>query len=131
MIKNFFLVACIIALQTLNANAQDEIKSQFIADDVVAHFESGEKAVVLNCPAGSVCLPKGDSRGVCLGGRDKCGRAAAEPNPFDLLITFELGSDRLSGVAMANLREFAKALNADSMKGRLFDVDGVGLRRSA
>jgi outer membrane protein OmpA-like peptidoglycan-associated protein len=41
-----------------------------------------------------------------------------------MLITFELGSDRLSPQAKENLAEFAKALKGDKLAGATFDIDG-------
>ena len=129
MIKILAAVACAIALGTLNANAQDEIKPQFQAMEVLQHFETVENAVsAVKCPEGQICLPKRRSRGRCKGGKEKCGvRAKARvegEQGFDLLVTFELGSDRLSERAKINLGEFAKALNEPSLKGLSFDVNG-------
>jgi outer membrane protein OmpA-like peptidoglycan-associated protein len=128
MIKTFAAVMCIIALQTLNANAEGEIKPQFEATQVLEHFQPVEVEPKLNCPAGSVCLPKKKSRGVCIGAKAQCEQAVKKEfkakEGFDLLITFELGSDRLSAVAKANLEEFAKAMNTPLLRERSFNVDG-------
>lgn len=130
VIKIFAAVACAIALATLNANAQDEIKPQFEASDVLQHFETAGPGVLsVKCPEGQICLPKRASRGRCVGGKDKCGvraKARAEKNEegFDLLVTFELGSDRLSETSKVNLGEFARALNAPPLEDFSFDVNG-------
>ena len=129
MIKPFATAACIIALGVLNANAEGEIKPQFDATAVLEHFQPVEVAPEINCPAGSVCLPKKKSRGVCIGARSDCEDAPAKKSfteraGFDLLITFELGSDRLSAVAQANLQEFAKAIQAPLLLDRAFSIDG-------
>lgn len=128
MIRSLAVAICAIAVLTLNARAEGEIKPQFKADDVLGHFKQVEVAPKINCPAGSVCLPKKKSRGVCIGGSSDCGpkprTEVRSKGGFDLLITFELGSDQLSAVAMANLKEFAKALNADGLMGQGFNVDG-------
>lgn len=128
MIKALAAAAFAITLFPLNARAEGEIKSQFIAEDVLGHFERVEVAPQVNCPAGSVCLPKRKSRGVCVGARSDCGAPAKTEvramGGFDLLITFELGSDQLSDVAMANLQEFAKALDNEALSGQKFNVDG-------
>lgn len=80
------------------------------------------------CPAGSICLPKKKTRPVCIGSSAECARYPQgnelANNSFDLLITFELGSDRLSKQAQQNLREFAKAMNGDNLKHLSFYVDG-------
>ena len=67
---------------------------------------------------------------MCIGTDSKCAAeevAAAPAAPkggFDLLITFELGSDRLSEQAKANLREFAEAMKNPALAGATFNVDG-------
>ena len=134
MIKFLAAVVCAIALVTLNAMAQDEIKPQFQASDVLQHFETVNAAApAIKCPEGQVCLPKKRSRGRCKGGREKCGvRARAlkaqalkeGEEGFDLLVTFELGSDRLSETAKVNLGEFAKAMTVPPLKDLSFDVNG-------
>ncbi|MEM9062135.1 MAG: OmpA family protein [Pseudomonadota bacterium] len=128
MTKIFAAVTCAIALLSLNADAEDEIKPQFLADDVLAHFERIEGPAPIACPEGQQCLPKRKSRDVCIGPESKCGvprpTAVEDPGGFDLLITFELGSDRLSDTAMANLREFAKAIGSPELKASTFNVDG-------
>lgn len=128
MIKSTAIAMCAIALLALNARAEGEIKPQFQADDVLGHFEQVEIAVAIACPTGSVCLPKKKSRGVCVGANSECGgkpkTEIRAKGGFDLLITFELGSDRLSDVAVANLREFAKALSTPTLQDQEFNVDG-------
>ena len=131
MIRSLAVVACLIALGTLNANAEGEIKPQFDSEQVLEHFQPEEIAVIPDvvCPVGSVCLPKRQSRDVCVGSDSACEPKATKRvftprEGFNLLITFELGSDNLSKVAMANLREFAEALNAPLLQDRAFSIDG-------
>lgn len=126
MIKKALTVCALaIALPSL-AMAQ----AQYSAEDIAKHFSPAveEVAAVEECPAGNICLPKKKSRGVCIGSASKCGKktAAAKPDVggFDLLITFELGSDRLSAQAEQNLKEFAKAMTTDGLSGMKFNVDG-------
>ncbi len=67
------------------------------------------------------------TRAVCIGTSSACatGTAAApDPAGFDMLITFELGSDRLSAEAKENLAEFAKALRGDTLTNATFNIDG-------
>lgn len=95
----------------------------FKAEDVETHFKKG-----MTCEDGT-CLPKKKTRAVCIGTQsdcegDKAAAAAEDPGGFDMLITFELGSDRLSPQAQENLREFAKALKGDSLKEATFNIDG-------
>lgn len=67
---------------------------------------------------------KMQARAVCLD--DEC-TAAEEKKPdaaFDLLVTFDFNSDKLTDSAKANLDEFAKALNTDLLKELSFAVEG-------
>lgn len=120
-----FLPAAIICLP-LAAMAQ----AQYSADDVIGHFKQpeAEAAVAADCPEGAICLPKKATRAVCIGTDSACAAetaaAPAQPSGFDLLITFELGSDRLSEQAQENLREFAKAMSDPALEGAQFNVDG-------
>ncbi|MEM7422069.1 MAG: OmpA family protein [Pseudomonadota bacterium] len=119
-----FGVAVILCVISVSAQAQ----SQFKAEDVLEHFTPAVKEAGPECPEGAICLPKKKTRGVCIGSKSQCeGQTtakAADPGGFDLLITFELGSDRLSTTAQQNLREFAKALNSPALEGAQFNVDG-------
>ncbi|MEM7210445.1 MAG: OmpA family protein [Pseudomonadota bacterium] len=127
MFKMLVIVSCAIALASLNANGQDEIKPQFNSSDVLKHFEHASSVREISCPAGELCLPKKKSRGLCIGTASKCGskrEAAERSGGFDLLVTFELGSDLLSATAQANLSEFARALNAPGMARRTFYIEG-------
>ncbi len=103
---------------------------EYTAQEVIERF-SGNAAAADACPAGKPCLPKTKTRAVCIGTAAACAKqeaettaAAAPPSAFDLLITFELGSDRLSGQAQDNLREFAKALTSPELSNAQFNVDG-------
>ncbi|MEM1160427.1 MAG: OmpA family protein [Pseudomonadota bacterium] len=120
------LIAC-LALPTM-ASAQ---QAQYSADDITKHFDTtNEAAAAPACPEGQLCLQKKNTRAVCIGAASACaGQQAAQaaakpPSAFDLLITFELGSDRLSTQAQQNLSEFAKALNSDKLRETTFNVDG-------
>ena len=98
----------------------------FTKEEVEKHFKQAHE---LSCPEGQECLAKPAARGVCIGTKSECGAdktttARVEPTGFDLLITFELGSDRLSDQARENLAEFARALNGDALKSVEFNVDG-------
>jgi outer membrane protein OmpA-like peptidoglycan-associated protein len=125
MIYRLILATAIVCMP-LAAMAQ----AQYSAADVVGHFKQPETeaAAAPSCPEGSICLPKKGTRAVCIGTGSACaGQAAAapaEPSGFDLLITFDLGSDRLSDQAQANLREFAKAMSDPALDGTQFNVDG-------
>lgn len=95
------------------------------ASQIEAHFSKG-----LECPDGGICLPKKDQRKVCIGTDSECEAENAaiaardDPGAFDMLITFELGSDRLSQQAQQNLSEFAKAMMSDKLLQATFNIDG-------
>ncbi|MEM7446513.1 MAG: OmpA family protein [Pseudomonadota bacterium] len=118
------LLACLMVPGLAAAEAQ------YSADDITKHFDTTEAAAAPACPEGQLCLKKKKTRAVCIGAASACqGQQAAEaaakpPSAFDLLITFELGSDRLSTQAQQNLAEFAKALNSEKLRDTTFNVDG-------
>jgi outer membrane protein OmpA-like peptidoglycan-associated protein len=62
------------------------------------------------------------TRSVCIGTQAECG--PTDPNPFDLLVTFDLNSAKLTDSAKENLSEFAKALRDPQLSSRRFEVDG-------
>jgi outer membrane protein OmpA-like peptidoglycan-associated protein len=102
---------------------------QYSADDIVGHFKQDPAAAVEpDCPEGSICLPKKGTRAVCIGAASACAgsapAAAKPPSAFDLLITFELGSDELSAQARENLEVFARALQDPNLSSTTFNVDG-------
>lgn len=101
---------------------------QYSASEIEKHFSQSAA-----CPeGGSACITKPvKTRAVCLGTAQSCAQQEAEvqaaapaPAAFDLLITFELGSDRLSDQAKQNLAEFAKAMQSGSLADATFNVDG-------
>ncbi|MEM9059082.1 MAG: OmpA family protein [Pseudomonadota bacterium] len=119
MFKELVVAAALIALP-LGAQAQPAYSAQ----DIEKFFEPG-----MECEPGKPCLPKNQTRAVCVGTASVCNSkdtaaAAVDPGGFDMLITFELGSDRLSSTAKENLAEFAKALNGTSLKDARFNIDG-------
>jgi outer membrane protein OmpA-like peptidoglycan-associated protein len=76
-------------------------------------------------------LVKENTRSICIGASSACAAekaveeaAAPDPGGFDLLITFEIGSDRLSPQAKQNLAEFARALQGDTLADATFNIDG-------
>ncbi|HET7410957.1 MAG TPA: OmpA family protein [Paracoccaceae bacterium] len=105
-------------------------QAQYSASEVIGHFQQpeAEAAAAQDCPEGAICLPKQATRAVCIGTGSACAgdmvAAPAQQSSFDLLITFELGSDRLSEQAQANLREFAEAMKDPALKDAQFNVDG-------
>lgn len=105
-------------------------QAQYSAQDIVGHFKPAPAAAAEpNCPEGAICLPKKGTRAVCIGTGSACAgqqpAAAAKPaGAFDLLITFELGSDQLSPQARDNLAQFAAALKDPALSSTVFNVDG-------
>lgn len=124
------ILVAVVALMPAAAFGQ----AQYKAEEVIKRFTEPAKTGVdekgVACPAGKPCLRKAKTRAICVGTDSECAgtevaKAAAKPKGgFDLLITFELGSDQLSDQAKANLREFAKALNSEALKDARFNVDG-------
>jgi outer membrane protein OmpA-like peptidoglycan-associated protein len=84
----------------------------YSADDIEAFFSKNKPA---------------KTRAICIGTSSACNdqqAEAADPGGFDMLITFELGSDRLSSQAQENLSEFAKALTGNSLANAQFNIEG-------
>ena len=104
-------------------------QAEFNASDVVEHFKSDKGSASNNCNGNTPCLGKKKTRAVCIGTDSDCANddlaaAPAAKTGFDLLITFELGSDRLSEQAKINLREFARAMKSPELATATFNVDG-------
>jgi outer membrane protein OmpA-like peptidoglycan-associated protein len=73
----------------------------------------------------------GKTRSICIGTTEDCKKQdaaqAAPPPPvatFDLLVTFEFDSDKLTPAAKDNLDQFAKALKDPRLQGEKFEIDG-------
>lgn len=99
---------------------------EYSAEQILEHFSRKSKTGE-DCADGS-CLAKDNTRAVCIGTAAECAKQqaaqTAEAEGFDLLITFEIGSDRLSAQARSNLDEFARALSDPSLVSARFNVDG-------
>lgn len=120
---SLFAVVAVTCIVPLTAVAGP----QYSAGDIVGHFDQPPAAAEPDCPEGSVCLPKKGTRAVCIGTGSACAQEqpkSARAEAFDLLITFELGSDELSPQARENLAEFAKALKDPALSSVDFNVDG-------
>jgi outer membrane protein OmpA-like peptidoglycan-associated protein len=119
-----FAFAAVAAILPLSAHAGP----QYSAGDIVEHFNAEPAAAAEpDCPEGAICLPKKGTRAVCIGTGSACAQQepqTARASGFDLLITFELGSDQLSAQAKDNLTEFAKALQDPNLAATSFNVDG-------
>lgn len=112
--------AAIVALAAAPALAQNA--PSYTAGEIESFF-----APALECAEGEACMPKGKTRAVCIGTTSACAsdaEVARDPGAFDMLITFDLGSDRLSEQAQQNLAEFAKALQSGKLAEAHFNIDG-------
>lgn len=112
MIRLPTILAAAAALAFTPALAQDPA-AEYSASDIVQQLE------------------KGPTRGVCFGTTEACaegtvtgGDPVTEAPGFNLLITFNLGSDDLSAQAEANLREFAAALADPALQDKRFVIEG-------
>ena len=117
MFTRFVAVMVLAATPALAQNAP-----AYTAGEIEAFF-----APALECPEGQACVPKGATRAVCIGTTSACAaetEATPDPGAFDMLITFDLGSDRLSQQAKDNLAEFAKALQSGKLAETQFNIDG-------
>jgi outer membrane protein OmpA-like peptidoglycan-associated protein len=68
----------------------------------------------------------GAERGICIGTAEECG-AIPEPaavTAFELMVNFELDSDRLSESAKAHLLEFSRALSDPRLANARFSIEG-------
>jgi outer membrane protein OmpA-like peptidoglycan-associated protein len=64
------------------------------------------------------------TRGICLGTQADCPREQPPTRAiFDLSVTFQNNSDKLTPAAKDNLRQFAKALTDPLLKGAKFEID--------
>ena len=84
----------------------------FQASDIISFFEKQTE--------------NGDTRAICVGTEDEC-KQKTRPSggvAFNLSVTFELDSDKLSPEAQQNLDEFAKALASENLATAAFAVDG-------
>lgn len=125
------LAAAAVALVFAGAPAAYS-QSEYSASDIVEHFGAaatteGAAEEGALC-GGQPCLAKGQTRAVCIGTASACAAqpapAPVAPSGFDLLITFELGSDQLTAQAQTNLQEFARALSDPALAGTRFTIEG-------
>jgi len=121
------LTLAIPALVASQSGAQTAAQTspEYSAEQILEHFMR-KSAAGEDCADGK-CLTKGDTRAVCIGTASECAGQqpqTAKAEGFDLLVTFEFGSDRLSPQARANLEEFARAMRDPSLAGTTFNVDG-------
>ena len=67
----------------------------------------------------------GKSKTICFGTAADCPQPPPDGSAkFDLLVTFEFDSDKLTAAAKENLDQFAQALHDPRLKGQRFEIDG-------
>lgn len=108
----FFLLSLAAASAPWTSGRADDAPA-YSASDIVRRFSSDRSF--------------GASRSLCIDGAG-CGEAepakAETVEAFDLEVTFDLGSDRLTPAARRNLDEFVKALADPALSARRFHIDG-------
>ncbi|WP_068417183.1 OmpA family protein [Labrenzia sp. OB1] len=134
------LSVALTGLATVSVSAQD---ATYSADDVTRHFKQLKTRSL---------KPAGTSRALCIGTRDECNPDAAKAEGgqvavtsdsgtdgqalvadpetkaigegFNLLVSFEYASARLSPSARVNLREFAKGIDDPALSSATFVIEG-------
>jgi outer membrane protein OmpA-like peptidoglycan-associated protein len=72
-----------------------------------------------------ILTPVAASAGICVGTVEECTAALADPAvSVDLMVNFELDSDRLSESAKAHLLEFSRALSDPRLANARFSIEG-------
>ncbi|WP_420337474.1 OmpA family protein [Roseibium sp.] len=146
-----FATALVMALGTApEAIAQD---ATYSANDVKQHFKELKTRSLKPAGKTRSLKPAGKTRALCIGTRDECnakeaaetggqiavtqendsaqtGALTADPETkaigegFNLLVSFEYASARLSPTAKANLREFAKGISDPDLESAAFVIEG-------
>jgi OmpA-OmpF porin, OOP family len=101
-------------------------QTAYTSDQLIKRFmEQKQQANDLQLGA-SRGLGLGRTRGLCVGTEQECRSqaAATRPSGIDLVVTFDLNSDRLTPDARRNLDEFAKALSDPRLARFTFEVEG-------
>jgi outer membrane protein OmpA-like peptidoglycan-associated protein len=75
--------------------------------------------------AAEAAKANGKTRAICVGTAADCPAPPAQSvTRFDLLVSFDFDSDKLTESAKENLDQFAKALQDPKLKGLKFEIDG-------
>ena len=75
--------------------------------------------------AAQAAKANGKTRAICVGTAADCPAPPAQSaTRFDLLVSFDFDSDKLTESAKENLDQFAKALQDPKLKGLKFEIDG-------
>jgi outer membrane protein OmpA-like peptidoglycan-associated protein len=105
------LIYSLLSLSLLGSATPALADSAYKAEDVVRFFTRSAQL--------------GAEKRVCIGSSEECAamKTAAQPS-FDLLVTFDLDSDKLTTGARQNLSEFAKALKDPQLASLRLRVEG-------
>jgi outer membrane protein OmpA-like peptidoglycan-associated protein len=108
----------LIAIASLASPVPANADPAYTAAKVLDIFTKDKKAAETNKKLGA-------SRKFCFQSDPDCGAPSTQPvAKFDLLVTFEFDSDKLTAPAKENLSQFAKALLDPQLKGQKFEIDG-------
>ena len=117
-----FGAAMSLAIASVGCIAPAHADPAYSANQVVDIFVKQKAALA--------AAKEGKTRSICIGTAEDCKKqdaAQATPPPvaaFDLLVTFEFDSDKLTSAAKDNLDQFAKALKDPRLHGEKFEIDG-------
>jgi outer membrane protein OmpA-like peptidoglycan-associated protein len=116
------LRGAILALAALVVGPPALAGSDYSSENVVKHFTD----LMNKQKQQEQEYPLTGARSVVIGttGFSDTGRAGPGDERFNLLITFEYNSDRLTTAAMRNLDQFAKALRDPALLGTRFAIEG-------
>jgi outer membrane protein OmpA-like peptidoglycan-associated protein len=116
----------IIAFASLFSCGAALSQTAYTSDQLVKRFmEQKQQGHDLQLGA-SRSIGLGRARGLCVGTEQECRSQASATRPagIDLVVTFDLNSDRLTPDARRNLDEFAKALADPRLAKFTFEVEG-------
>ena len=122
MVMRTFHGLLIAAALALPGSAFAQSQTDYTADDIVNHFKPAESGGAKTRAVTFGATGFGETDGAKPEGSAEPAAAAAAA--FNLSITFEHNSDRLTGHAEQNLREFADALQRPELKALRFAVEG-------
>ena len=116
-ISRSYFIAAVAALAVAGTAAPASADPQYTADDIIAHFADQT----------GIGQTRSLSRTLCIGTASRCdpaGPQAETVQPFDLRITFALGSADLTRQAREDLDQFAGAIADERLRSHSFYVDG-------
>jgi outer membrane protein OmpA-like peptidoglycan-associated protein len=101
-------------------------QTAYTSDQLIQRFMQQKQQAADQSLGASRGLGLGKARGLCVGTEQECRSQASGTRPagIDLVVTFDLNSDRLTADASRNLDEFAKALSDPRLARFTFEVEG-------